>query len=61
MSSPRVPFDPVVARYKQDVDLGLLEENLKRSPTERVRAMIDLYRVAEAVREAGRRATPPSK
>ena len=45
--------DPVVERYKQDVDLGLLEENLKRTPDQRVRAMIELYRVAEELRRAG--------
>lgn len=48
--------DPVIEAYKKDVDRTLLRENLSRTPDERVRALVELQRVAEELRGAGRRA-----
>ncbi|HEX9691967.1 MAG TPA: hypothetical protein VGA22_07705 [Gemmatimonadales bacterium] len=46
--------DPVTEAYKRDVDRSLLRENLKKTPTERVRALMALQRLAEEARRAGR-------
>ena len=48
--------DPVIEAYKRDVDRTLLIENLKKTPEERVRALITLQRLAREARQAGRRA-----
>jgi hypothetical protein len=47
--------DPVIEAYKLDVDRSLLRENLKKTPSERVLALMALQRVAEEARAAGRR------
>jgi hypothetical protein len=47
--------DPVIEAYKRDVDRSLLRENLKKTPSERVLALIALQRLAEEARAAGRR------
>lgn len=52
----RLEPDPVIEAYKRDVDRTLLIENLKKTPEERVRALIALQRLAREAREAGRRA-----
>jgi hypothetical protein len=51
------PFwkDPVVEAYKRDVDRTLLSRNLERTPEERILAAMELQRLAEDVRRAGRR------
>ena len=36
---PLSPPDPVIERYKQDVDRTLLRENLRKSVTERIRTL----------------------
>ncbi|MBY0495105.1 MAG: hypothetical protein K2Y23_12915 [Cyanobacteria bacterium] len=48
--------DPVIERYKQDVDLTLVTENLRRTPEERLRNLMALQRFADELRAAGRRA-----
>lgn len=45
--------DPVIEAYKRDVDLSLLEENRRKTPTERVMALMALQRLAEEARPAG--------
>ncbi len=47
--------DPVIEYYKQFVDRSLLRENLKLTPTERVRKMQQMGRVYTELRRAGRR------
>jgi hypothetical protein len=46
--------DSVMAIYKRDVDRSLLRENLKKTPTERVKALMELQRLAAEARLAGR-------
>ncbi len=46
--------DPVIEAYKQHIDRTLLIENLKLTPTERLRRLMELQRFAEALREAGK-------
>ena len=48
--------DPVIEAYKRDVDRALLVENLKKTPHERVLALIALQKLAREAREAGKRA-----
>ena len=47
--------DPVIEFYKRDVDRTLIRQQLRRSVDERVANMIAALRLAEALREAGRR------
>lgn len=55
LDSP-LPLDPVVEVYKRDVDRTLLRQNLRRSIDERILNLMDLQRLAEELRRAGRRA-----
>lgn len=52
----RLPVDPVIDAYKPGIDRSLLRENLKRTPEERLRNLMDLQRLAEELRRAGREA-----
>jgi hypothetical protein len=58
MASPfdDLPPDPVIEFYKKDLDLTLIRENLRRTPEERVRNLMELQRFAEELRRAGREA-----
>ncbi len=46
--------DPVIEAYKKDVDRTLIRENSRRSPEERLRALMDMQRFAVELRRAGR-------
>ncbi|MGH7468685.1 MAG: hypothetical protein ACRENP_12070 [Longimicrobiales bacterium] len=49
------PFvDPVVEAYKRDIDRTLLRQNLRKTVEERVLALMELQRLAEEARRAGR-------
>jgi hypothetical protein len=48
------PPDPVVEAYKRHIDRTLLRENLRRTPEERVLALMALQRLADEARRAGR-------
>jgi len=48
--------DPVVEAYKKDVDVTLLRKNLRLTPEERILAAMELQKLAEEVRRAGREA-----
>ena len=50
--------DPVVEAFRADVDVTLLEENLRLSVEERFLKLIELQRFAGELGEAGARATP---
>ncbi len=49
-------MDPVIEVYKRDVDRTLLRENLKLTPEQRLRKLMELQRFAEELRRAGRSA-----
>ena len=51
-----VERDAVIEAYKRDVDRTLLRENLRKSPTERVTALMELQRLAGEARRAGQAA-----
>ena len=48
--------DPVIEFYKKDLDMTLIRENLKRTPEQRVRNLMELQLFAEELRRAGREA-----
>lgn len=48
--------DPVIERFKRDVDRTLLRENLKRTVEERFARLMGLQRFAAELVRAGRRA-----
>jgi len=48
--------DPVIEAYKKDVDRTLIRENLKLTPDQRLRQLMELQRFAEELQAAGRRA-----
>jgi hypothetical protein len=52
----RSSLDAVVEAYKRDLDLTLLRENLKRSPTERLIALQEHQRFADELCRAGEKA-----
>lgn len=52
--SLRLDPDPVIDRYKRDVDRTLIRENLRRSAEERLERLMGLQRLAEELRRAGR-------
>ena len=49
--------DPVIEAYKTGIDRSLIRENLKRTPSERMRALVALQRFATELRRAGREAS----
>jgi hypothetical protein len=48
-------FDPVVEAYKPGIDWTLIEEQLRRSPEERMRRIEDLQHGVLELASAGRR------
>src|SRR5262245_36008443 len=48
--------DPLIEAYKKHVDRTLLRENLKRTVQERLDRLVELQRLAEEARRAGREA-----
>ena len=54
MDRERISLDPnpVIELYKRDIDRTLLQENLKRTPEERLLALMALQRWAEELRRA---------
>ena len=59
MTSKPVPGprdrDPVVDAYRQHVDVGLLRDNLRLTPEQRVYRLQDALRTIEALRKARRK------
>ena len=54
--SSRGLLDPVIEAYKKDIDRTLLRENLKLTVEGRLSQLMDLQRLAEELRRAGRAA-----
>lgn len=46
---------PIIEAYKANVDRSLLRDNLRKSPEERLRALMDLVRTYRELRLAGQR------
>jgi len=54
---PRSSFDDIIDVYKKDVDRTLLREQLRKTPDQRVRELVDLERLAEELQRSVKRAT----
>jgi hypothetical protein len=52
--------DPVIEAYKKDIDRTLLRESLRKTPEERLRALMALQEFAEELRR-GRAAARSSR
>jgi hypothetical protein len=52
---PPTTLDPVIEEYKKGVDLTLIRENLRLSIDQRFLQLIEHQRLAEELRQAGRR------
>ena len=50
--------DPVVERYKLDIDFTLVERNLRLTPEQRIVQLMNRARDLEELREAARAARP---
>ena len=48
--------DPLVEALKRDVDMSLLQRNLKLTPQQRIDQLIEMHRFAAELAEAGRKA-----
>lgn len=46
--------DPVIGAYGRDIDRTLLRQNLQRTVAERMANLVELQRLAEEARRAGR-------
>jgi hypothetical protein len=53
---PSLPIDPVIEVYKKDVDRGLLRENLKLTPEQRLVNLQKFIDAIEELREAAKAA-----
>jgi hypothetical protein len=49
---PATTFDAVIEAYKKDVDRTLLRDNLRRTPDERLEALMALQRFADELQRA---------
>jgi hypothetical protein len=53
-------IDEIIELYKRDVDVTLLEENLRHTPEERIRALEEFNRFLEELRDGVKKsATAP--
>ncbi len=52
----KIPPDPVIERYKKDVDRTLLRENLKLTVEQRLVKAMEHLRFAEEMRRSGKKA-----
>jgi hypothetical protein len=50
MNADELAADPVIEAYKEDLDVTLLEESLRRTPEERILAIMDMQRLIEEMR-----------
>ncbi|HEY2030533.1 MAG TPA: hypothetical protein VGH20_15140 [Myxococcales bacterium] len=50
-----LPKDPVIEAYKKDVDRSLIRENLKLTPDQRLRNLVETQRFAAELRRAGQK------
>ena len=51
--------DPLIEALKRDIDMSLLERNLKLTPQQRIEQLVEMQRFAAALAAAGRKARSP--
>ena len=52
MKPDELAADPVIDAYKRDLDVSLLEESLRRTPEERILAIMEMQRLVEEMRRS---------
>ena len=52
--------DPVIEAYKKDVDVTIIRENLRKTPEERLLALMELQKFADELRAAKRLKRSPT-
>ena len=52
MTTDDLAPDPVIDAYKRDLDVTLLEESLRRTPEERILAIMEMQRLVEEMRRS---------
>ncbi len=52
LSKPIEP-NPIIEEYKKHIDWGLIQENLKLTPTQRLEKLMELQRFYEELKRAG--------
>ncbi len=57
--APPLSSDPVIAAYRQHVDLSLLRENLKLTPAQRLAKLQSALAFMAELRQAGGKAATP--
>ena len=55
-SASRSSIDRIIELYKRDIDRTLLREQLRKTPDQRVRELVELERFAAELRTAGKKA-----
>lgn len=55
---PPITPDPVIEAFKKDVDRTLLRENIKRTPTQRLEALMGMQKFSDEAERAMRAARP---
>ena len=50
-----LPKDPVIEAYKKDVDRTMIRENLKLTPDQRLRNLVEAQRFAAELRRAAQK------
>jgi hypothetical protein len=50
MKADELEPDPVIDAYKTHLDVSLLEESLRRTPEERLLAIMEMQRLVEEIR-----------
>jgi hypothetical protein len=55
MKADEIEPDPVIDAYKRHLDVSLLEESLRRTPEERVLAIMEMQRLVEEIRSGNPR------
>jgi len=54
MKADELSPDPVIEAYKEHLDITLLQESLRRTPEERIVAIMEMQRLVEEMRRANR-------
>lgn len=52
-------IDEIIELYKKDIDTTLLDENLRRTPEERIRALEEFERFREELQKANWKSSDP--
>ena len=58
-ADPDSDRDPLIEALKRDIDMTLLERNLRLTPQQRIDQLVEMQRFAAELGDAGRKARKP--